>query len=159
LAIDTKEMPKMPIVILSPYSGRPVKIRDKDIGRSVRDEENRIFYVVQRTEGQGYYASLTRNGSEKDQKRYDELEQKTATAEDHKHDEMAQTVHNAMGRKRKGTWARRLIYIAVLGALAYGAWTQKDRFMGSDDDSTPAIEQSTPVEAPMETPNATEGNQ
>ncbi len=153
----------MPIVILSPYSGRPVKIRDKDIGRSVRDEENRIFYVVSRSQGEGYYASLTRNGSEKDEKRYDELEQKTAVADVHKREELAQPVHNAMGRKRKGTWVRRLIYLAILGGLAYGAWTQKDRFMGSDDPSTPAIEQTVPVDAPADAPTDStetpEGNQ
>ncbi|MFG0247419.1 MAG: hypothetical protein ACF8OB_00925 [Phycisphaeraceae bacterium JB051] len=151
----------MPIVILSPYSGRPVKIRDKDIGRSVRDEENRIFYVVSRPEGQGdgYYASLTRNGSEKDLKRYDELEEKTVVADEHKREELAQPVHNAMGRKRKGTWARRLIYLAILGGLAYGAWTQKDRFMGSEDDSTPAIEQTTPADTPADTTATPEGNE
>lgn len=134
----------MPIVILSPYSGRPVKIRDKDIGRSVRDEENRIFYVVPRTEGDGYYASITRNGSEKDEQRYLELEKKDAVADVHKREELAAPVHNAMGRKRKGTWGRRLIYLAILAALAYGAWTQKDRFIGSEQ-TAPSETTQTPA--------------
>ena len=33
----------MPIVINSPFSGKPVKIRDQDVGRAVKDEEGRIF--------------------------------------------------------------------------------------------------------------------
>lgn len=122
----------MPITILSPHSGRPVKIRDKDIGRSVRDEENRIFYVVSRSDGQGYYAALTRNGSEKDEQRYLELEQKTAVADVHKREELAAPVHNAMGRKRKSTMVRRVVYLVILAALAYAAWTQKDRLMPAD---------------------------
>lgn len=134
----------MPIVILSPYSGRPVKIRDKDIGRSVRDEENRIFYVVQRTDGSGYYASLTRNGSEKDEQRYVDLVHKDAVSDVQKREELAAPVHNAMGRKRKGTLIRRVVYLVILAALAYGAWIQKDRFLGSDQ-TLPSDTTQTPV--------------
>ncbi len=134
----------MPIVILSPYSGRPVKIRDKDIGRSVRDEENRVFYVVPRTDEEGYYASLTRNGSEKDEQRYVDLVQKDAVADVHKREELAAPVHNAMGQKRKSTLVRRVVYLVILAAVAYGAWTQKDRFLPTDSNQ-PADTTQTPV--------------
>lgn len=136
----------MPIVILSPYSGRPVKIRDKDIGRSVRDEENRVFYAVPRSDGKGYYASLTRNGSPKDESRYMDLEQKTATSDVQKREELAAPVHNAMGRVRKGTWGRRVVYVVILAAIAYAAWTQKDRFLGSDQPVTPTTTQTPSAE-------------
>ncbi len=66
----------MPLTILSPHSGKPVKIRDQDVGRAVRDEEKRVFYALPRPGGGGHYGALTRNGSEKDLARYDALEAK-----------------------------------------------------------------------------------
>src|SRR5690606_29595340 len=63
----------MPIVVHSPFSGRPVKIRDEDVGRAVRDEENRIFYVLERSDGSGHYGAPTRSGNPRDEQRYDEL--------------------------------------------------------------------------------------
>jgi hypothetical protein len=112
----------------------------------VRDEENRIFYVVPRSDGKGYYASLTRNGSTKDESRYLDLEKKDAIADVHKREEMAVPVHNAMGRQRKETWSRRLVYLVILGALAYAAWTQKDRFMPADQPVNPDQTQSPAAE-------------
>ena len=135
----------MPIVILSPYSGRPVKMRDKDIGRSVRDEENRVFYAVARSDGQGYYASITRNGSEKDEQRYLALLKKDAVADVHKREELAKPIHDAMGRKPRGRLGRRVVLVIILGVIAWAAWTQKDRFLSSDQ----------PVESqPTQTPAA-----
>ncbi len=63
----------MPLIIHSPFSGKPVKVRDEDVGRAVRDENRRIFYVIQRPDGEGYYGSPTRHGGEKELARYDEL--------------------------------------------------------------------------------------
>ena len=131
----------MPIVILSPYSGRSVKIRDKDIGRSVRDEESRIFYVVPRTDGKGYYSSITRNGSSKDESRYLKLEKNDAIVDVQKREEQAKTVHDAMGNTRKSTLGRRLVLFLILVALAYYAWTQKEQFMPVDDTNVPPIKQ------------------
>jgi hypothetical protein len=71
----------MAIEVYSPHSGHPVKVRQEDIGRAIRDEAGQIFYVVPREEGSGYYASLTRTGSTKDQQRYDELAQRIARGE------------------------------------------------------------------------------
>ncbi|MBL4701897.1 MAG: hypothetical protein JKX85_11635 [Phycisphaeraceae bacterium] len=136
----------MPIVILSPFSGRPVKIRDKDIGRSVRDEENRVFYAVPRSDGEGYYAAITRNGSEKDEQRYLALLKKDATADVQKREELAQPVHNAMGNKPKGRLGRRVIFLVILGVLAWAAWTGKDRFLSSDQPADPHQTQSPTTE-------------
>ncbi|MEM8737685.1 MAG: hypothetical protein AAGG38_04305 [Planctomycetota bacterium] len=111
----------MPITVNSPYSGRPVKIRDQDLGRAVRDEEGRIFYVVARAEGDGYYAAPTRKGSAKDEQRYDALETKMDAAQvqvDLQH----AAVHDATGRRRRGSRARWLVVVLLLlvvGAAAY----------------------------------------
>ena len=53
----------MPIVVPSPHSGQPVKVRDEDVGRAVRDETGRIFYVLPKSDGDGYYGAVTRTGS------------------------------------------------------------------------------------------------
>ena len=62
-----------PVTILSPYSGRPVKVREHDLGRAIRDEQGRVFYVVEDPE-HGRYAARTRKGSQKDLERYREIE-------------------------------------------------------------------------------------
>ncbi|MEM6854199.1 MAG: hypothetical protein AAF593_07300 [Planctomycetota bacterium] len=107
----------MPITINSPYSGRPVKIRDQDIGRAVRDEEDRIFYVVPRASGEGYYAAPTRKGSEKDEQRYDAMQGKmdqvqTQVTAQH------QAVHDATGRRKRSPIVRKLLLILILVVLA-----------------------------------------
>lgn len=62
-----------PVTLLSPYSGRPVVVREQDLGRAIRDEQGRVFYVVEDPE-HGRYASMTRKGSDKDLERYRELQ-------------------------------------------------------------------------------------
>lgn len=71
----------MAITVYSPHSGHPVKVRDQDLGRAIRDEAGRIFYVVERSDGTGYYGSLTRHGSDKDEQRYLDLEQRIASGQ------------------------------------------------------------------------------
>ena len=71
----------MAMTLYSPHSGHPVKVRDVDVGRAIRDEQGRIFYVVERSDGSGYYAALTRHGSEKDEARYDDLAARIASGE------------------------------------------------------------------------------
>ncbi len=114
----------MPLTVYSPHSGRPVKVRDQDLGRAVRDEENRVFYVVPRSDGEGYYAALTRQGSPKDEQRYDKLEKRTAEVQDQVHQQAA-AVHDATGRKRARPVARLLSLLILLGVLlaaGYFAW-------------------------------------
>ena len=53
------------ITVQSPHSGRPVKVRDEDVGRAVRDEAGRIFYVLSDPEGGGYFGSRTRSGKQR----------------------------------------------------------------------------------------------
>jgi len=118
----------MPIVVNSPFSGKPVKIRDQDIGRAVRDEENRIFYVLARSDGNGYYSSPTRQGGAKDEARYIEMEQKVVKSGTQVREEV-QTMHDATGRKRSGLRGKLLILI-FLGILTVAAWwvfTNRDK--------------------------------
>lgn len=101
----------MPFIVNSPYSGRPVKIRDQDIGRSIRDEEGRIFYAVPRSDGGGYYGSPTRHGSEKDEKRYFEMLTKSGRAETTAREQVL-AVHDATGKPRP--IAARLVALLVV---------------------------------------------
>jgi len=111
----------MPITVFSPHSGRPVKVRDEDIGRAIRDEEGHIFYVVTKHDGKGFYASFTRKGSEKDEERYETLQrqhtQELAQAVGealNDHIQPPPTIHDATGRKRRWSLFRYAAAIVVL---------------------------------------------
>ena len=105
----------MPITILSPHSGRPVRVRDQDIGRALRDEAGRVFYIVAGAEGGGHYASMTRQGSEKDEERYRQLEQQgPAPVEDLA--PAAPQVHDATGKTRRNPVGWVLVTFILLAA-------------------------------------------
>ena len=111
----------MPITVNSPYSGRPVKVRDQDLERAVRDEEGRVFYVVPRASGEGHYAALTRKGSAKDEQRYDAMATKSAAAHEQSRVQQA-AVHDATGRRRARPWLRVLgliLLLLIAAAIAY----------------------------------------
>ncbi|MEM1212556.1 MAG: FKBP-type peptidyl-prolyl cis-trans isomerase [Planctomycetota bacterium] len=139
----------MPLTIHSPYSGKPVKVRDQDVGRAIRDEEGRIFYVVQRTSGQGVYAAVTRKGSEKDEQRYDALLTKSATARAVGQERSRQQVLDATGKQR-GRQRRRLVLVVLvlLGAIAGGAWAVWSGLI--DAQSVPLLREVWPGEAQEE---------
>jgi FKBP-type peptidyl-prolyl cis-trans isomerase len=118
MGLDTGNQGVMPLIVNSPFSGRPVKIRDQDVGRAVRDEENRIFYAVERSDGKGYYGSPTRKGLAKNEQRYLEMETQTAQAKQVAQ-QAAAPVHNAMGtRKIISVWRRILVLWLLLIAAA-----------------------------------------
>lgn len=110
----------MPIIVHSPFSGREVKIRDQDVGRAVRDEENRIFYVIERADGSGHYGAPTRSGNPRDEQRYDELVAKMATTKTSGQTNSAQQVHDARGKPRANLLARAIVLIIVLVVVAGG---------------------------------------
>lgn len=116
----------MPLIVHSPYSGRPVKIRDEDVGRALRDEEGRIFYAVPRSDGRGYYGSPTRKGSEKDEQRYLALLEKGEIARETGAARSAAQIHDATGPGRPGAGLRKLATLVVilflLAAIAYVVW-------------------------------------
>jgi len=109
----------MGIVIHSPFSGRPVKVRDQDAGRAVKDEEGRLFYVLQRSDGSGYYGAPTRAGGQRDEQRYDTmLAKQTHTRQVGAERSAAQIAAGQRSRGRGGL----IKLIIVLAVLAAGAW-------------------------------------
>lgn len=133
------------IQINSPYSGRPVKIREQDIGRAVRDEEGRIFYVVRRSSGEGYYAAMTRKGSAREEAAYDAMAAKASVARAAGAAASARQIHDATGRRRSNL--RGKLVIAALVGLVLGVlalwWQYGDAWQKS-----PAPPAEIPVDGP-----------
>jgi len=133
----------MPIIVNSPFSGHPVKIRDQDIGRSVRDEENRVFYVLPRADGSGYYSAPTRQGGPKDEARYDGMAMKQAGAAKEMQRQAAD-LHDQTGkRKSKRGKLVLLVMLLLIIALAVLGWRMygdeiKGKLPGEGDVPPPA---------------------
>lgn len=112
----------MAIVVRSPHSGHPVKVREQDVGRAVRDEQGRVFYVVKRASGDGYYGSTTRVGSPAAEKQYDEMpaaEPATTAMPSAAEQQVAAPLnapapHDATGPGRPGSNLRKAILILLL---------------------------------------------
>jgi len=115
----------MGIVVRSPFSGQPVKIRDQDVGRAVRDEENRIFYALPKSDGSGYYGAPTRAGGPKDEAKAQELEAKVGAMKDQSQARQAEAqVHDATGKPRRGKGRLVLIILALIAIALGGAYVQ-----------------------------------
>ena len=119
----------MTIIVPSPHSGRPVKVRDQDVGRAVRDEAGRIFYIVPKHDGSGHYGALTRAGSLEDEHRTATFSQATSQEQPEPTDEAAP--HDATGRRRS-SWRGKLmigllLLVLVVLAVLYG-WTPLSRW-------------------------------
>ncbi len=109
------------IEVASPHSGRMVRVRLKDVGRSVRDEEGRIFFVLDRSDGGGYYASLTRTGGAKAEKEYLDMLDKQDAAKASGEERSQQQIFDATGKARSKLKGRVLL-VLILAALAAAAW-------------------------------------
>jgi hypothetical protein len=101
------------IEVNSPHSGRPVRIRDKDIGRSVRDEDGRIFFALPRSDGNGHYGSLTRTGGPKEEQKYLEMLAKEEQAKASGQATTQSQIHDATGGKRS-SWRGKAVILALL---------------------------------------------
>lgn len=143
----------MPITVYSPYSGRPVKVRDQDVGRAVRDEDNRIFYVVPRSWGEGYYAAPTRKGSEKDEQRYLDLEKKIEQSEEQAELQMA-PVRDATGKRRRSKLVPLLVVLIVLAGVvaAYVLFVAEDGFEWPGLEDVPGTGSPDPPAQPESPP-------
>ncbi|MFI4860086.1 MAG: FKBP-type peptidyl-prolyl cis-trans isomerase [Phycisphaerales bacterium JB063] len=146
----------MPITILSPYSGKPVKVRDQDVGRAIRDEEGRIFYIVDTADGQGQYASMTRKGSDKDEERYRKIVDGSAKLEQTANANVSQ-VHDATGKKRSNPVGILLLIVVLLALAAAGYLYFARPDLLPWHDNTPATPDPTRQDAPQ-TPDDTPGN-
>lgn len=147
----------MPITVLSPFSGKPVKVRDNDAGRAVRDEENRIFYVIPKSDGTGYYGATTRAGNPKEEARALELESKVAVGKGE-----AKARHEEMNELRKPARRFKPVYfilvVAVVGAVLWAFFAgpfkdlnpllKKPSAAPSEPAAPPAGSQAPPAVAP-----------
>ena len=149
-----------PVTLLSPYSGRPVVVREEDLGRAIRDDEGRVFYVVEDDE-HGRYASMTRKGSAKDLERYRALQSGGAPtvngstpsgASPAASSAQPPQAYDATGAKRRNPVGIILMLglIVLLGAALYVAlvhpsWLGID---GGDKDPPSNPEQSQPDQTP-----------
>ena len=143
----------MPITVLSPFSGRPVKIRDQDLGRAVRDEENRIFYVLKKSDGSGYYGAPTRTGNPRDEQRYLELEKKVGQAHEVSAQRQAEVkVHDATGRRRSSLRGKLIVFVLLLIVAAIVAFRlgvfEESWWNPAPDPVAPPGTESTQNEAP-----------
>ncbi len=108
----------MPITVPSPHNGRPVKVRDQDVGRAVRDEDGRIFYVLPSRDGEGHYGALTRSGDPKQEKRAAELVQTPPRPQPESAAPAAP--HDATGTPRRSPRAvLAMAGVLILAALVY----------------------------------------
>lgn len=128
----------MGIVVHSPHSGRPVKVRDQDVGRAVRDEQQCIFYVLERLGGNGYYGAITRAGGSRDEQRYDQMLLKQEQARTTGHTETARQIHDATGPGRLRVRLKLLILLlAAAGVVGY-LFSPIGPLGGARDDPAPS---------------------
>jgi len=137
----------MSMIVHSPYDGHPVKVRDQDLERAIRDNEGRIFYAVRRSSGQGYYGALTRQGSEKDEQRYLEMLEKMDRAHEVGAQRSAQQIHDATG-KATGTGVMRwLALFIILTVIAVVAWLVFGPDKNSPSNGHPGVDAPSPLGA------------
>ncbi len=112
----------MAIIVHSPHDGQPVKVRDQDLERAIRDSEGRIFYAVKRSDGSGYYGALTRKGSDKDEQRYLDLIEKMETARQVGKIRSEAQVHDATGKDKSPGAMRWIVLLILAGIIAAMSW-------------------------------------
>ncbi len=101
----------MSLVVYSPYSGAAVKIRNEDIGRSVKDPDGRIFYVVAKEEGQGCFAAKTRKGTPEDLALALSYEENAVINPETVH---SKGIYDATGSKRKLNSGKLFVIVLLL---------------------------------------------
>lgn len=136
----------MAIIVHSPHDGQPVKVRDQDLQRALRDGEGRVFYAVKRGDGSGYYGALTRKGSDKEEQRYLEMLEKMKTARDTGKARSAEQIHDATG-KPSGPGVLRWVLLLIV-AMLIAAITR--HFVKTDNaNDGPAPDPTPPTDTPL----------
>ena len=117
----------MEIKVNSPHSGRPVIVREADVGRALRDENAKVFYVLRQSDDKGYYGSRTRAGGSQEERNYIEISTRSSEAD---LSESAPPMHDLTGNRRPRSRGKLVILvlvvialvIALLWALTVGPW-------------------------------------
>lgn len=117
----------MEIKVNSPHSGRPVIVREADVGRALRDENGKVFYVLRQSDDKGYYGSRTRGGGSQDERNYIEISTRSSEAD---LSESAPPMHDLTGNCGPRSRGKLVILvlvvialvIALLWALTVGPW-------------------------------------
>ena len=108
----------MGIIVKGPFSGKPVKVRDNDAGRAVKDEEGRLFFVLPKSDGSGYYGSITRAGNPKEEARALEMEEKEGANRVN-----VEAQNEARPRKSSGGGMGKVVFLLIVVAvLAAAGW-------------------------------------
>lgn len=132
-------------IVRSPHDGREVKVRDKDVGRAIRDGEGNLFYVLPRANGQGHYGSLTRLGGPEQESRYDTMLAQEGHAQQLASEATSRAVHDARGKPRRGPLAK-LAAIATLAAALAGGYLYFTGKLSGPAPTTPAPTQPAPAD-------------
>lgn len=134
-----------PVTILSPYSGRLVKVREQDLGRALRDEQGRVFYIVEDPE-HGRYAARTRKGSPKDLERYRQIESGVAKldSDDDRPAATALQPHDATGKKRRNPVGLLLLLVVLIVAALGYVFFNHPQWLGLDTPASETPNQSAP---------------
>jgi hypothetical protein len=105
------------LIVRSPHNGREVKVREKDLGRSVRDGDNQIFYLLKNQNGD-YYGSMTREGGPDQEAHYDSMLATERQGQAVGQQITQQVVHDATGKRRSGGSGKLVVLIFVVIAAA-----------------------------------------
>ncbi|MEQ9460944.1 MAG: hypothetical protein RIG82_08340 [Phycisphaeraceae bacterium] len=121
----------MSIKVRSPYSGVEVAVRSEDVGRALRDESGRVFYVIARGAGGGCYGSKVRAGSESDEaqaRRWAEGESLPVSSG-------GAAVHDARGSGGRRSSAGWVVAVLVIVLLAGGWWVWRSGVLSGGTES------------------------
>ena len=106
----------MSIEVRSPHNGEMVKVMPKDVGKAVKDSDGRVFYVMPKSDGSGYFAAITRAGAEKDEARSERADNRMAA-----HQEAARERDTSVKKGRIHSKPYRL-YLVVAVVVILGAY-------------------------------------
>jgi hypothetical protein len=127
------------------------------VGRAVRDETGRIFYVLPKQDGSGHYGALTRTGSLEDEQRTAAAAAFTQTTHQEQPESAYESaLHDATGRRR-GSWrgtlmiALLLVIIMLLALLSGRIWFDRrtTRMKPLTDPEPPARGPTAPSPTPL----------
>ncbi len=103
------------ITVYSPYSGTEVKIRPQDVGKAVKDKDGKMFYVLNRPDGNGFYCAMTRAGGDRDIQKYDHMMGRLNKTQQAAYKQSQKPLAEDAGRQKKRDRQRRQGYAGPSG--------------------------------------------